>query len=476
MYTEIRMITEGRYPCLELNVPLLAWNEWMQDNVSLLPAEGNENHEIILFSFHNGTVLARCRADHEQMKLLFSSECINLASVSIGEKPLVETTISKFEPFDQTGRFYEGIYLQTSGDHEKAIMAYEKAIKANPKLFRAYNLAGLCSRLTGQNDKAENFYLKSININPTGPEALTNLGTLYLKTGREKEAESLFLRALDNDEFYLNALLKLSRIYLNSRNFLDTDFFTTNLKMFKLYFAFPKVISRLEETAGLGNISLNEYCQRLGASNSLYNSDLIIRQMKTIENYLNNGAVIAAINGIKRLIADGTQTFHDQQIIGWCRQRLEKIKKISDQLKSLDVYNAVSALLVAAPVLKSGVGGTSPLGPIEFFSLVILEIMRDGQIDLHEKKIVQRLKEMLGIKDSDYHQIINRIRLQVSANPFFEKEPKGFQPVRLFRSLAKAAARDKVIEEEEKKILVFASKAFGISSEDVNRIIAEVTA
>ncbi|GEM_PF-5617773 len=34
MYTEIRMITEGRYPCLEMNVSLLAWNEWMQDSLA----------------------------------------------------------------------------------------------------------------------------------------------------------------------------------------------------------------------------------------------------------------------------------------------------------------------------------------------------------------------------------------------------------------------------------------------------------
>jgi hypothetical protein len=31
-----------------------------------------------------------------------------------------------------------------------------------------------------------------------------------------------------------------------------------------------------------------------------------------------------------------------------------------------------------------------------------------------------------------------------------------------------------VIEEEEKKILVFAGKAFGISEQDANRIMAEV--
>lgn len=476
MYTEIRLSENGRYPSLDFNVPLLTWNDWMQDNISLLPAVAENEYEIVLFSFHNGTVLARCRAETDQVRRLFASECISLAAISIGERPLLETTIFKKETFDLSGNFFTGVYLQTSGELDKAIVAYEKAIKNCPQLFRAYNLLGLCQRLSGNNEAAEKSYLNSIEIDDTNPEAFSNLGTLYLKTGREAEAEKMFLKALEKDEFYLNALLKLSKIYLHGKNLLDSDFFQINLKLFKLYSSFPKVISQLEQTAALGRMTLNEYCERLGASNSYLNSDQILRQMKSIEGYINNGALFVAINGLKKLAAESSQTYHSSEIIGWCRHRFNQIASQSSQLRHLELSNAFSALTTAVPELKAEEKSISPLSPGEFFALVILEIMRDGQIDLHEKQIVQKLRELLQIKDSDYHDIINRIRSQVSANPFFEKEPKGFQPLRLFRTLVKAAARDRIIEESEKKILVFASKAFSISSDDANRIIAEVSA
>ncbi len=475
MYTEIRLVENGRYPSLEFNIPLLTWNDWMQDNISLLPAVTENNNEVVLFSFHNGNVLARGRTTPEQFQRLFDSSCVCLAAISIGEKPLIETTIFKKEHFDTGGHFFQGVYHQTSGDFDSAILAYEKALKANPQLYRAHNLLGLCHRISGNNEAAEKSYLASIDICSTCPEAQSNLGTLYLKTGREVEAEAMFLKALEADEFYLNALLKLSKLYLKRRKVLDSDFFQINLKLFKLYSSIPKVISRLEDTAQLGQMSLNEYCQRLGSSNSYLNSDQIIRQMKGIEGYINNGALFAAINGLKKLGNESEQTYHGHEILGWCRQRFEKIKATAADLKHLELSNAVSAIKAAVPALKSNEKSVSPLNSTEFFSLVILEIMRDGQIDLHEKKIVQKLRDMLQISDQDYHDIINRIRSQVSANPFFEKEPKGFQPLRLFRSLVRAAARDRVIEESEKKILVFASKAFGISSDDVHRILAEVT-
>jgi tetratricopeptide (TPR) repeat protein len=476
MHIEIRLARTGKYPCLELNAPLLTWNDWMQDNLSLLSAQSDGQHEIILFSFKSGAVLARCLAEQAKIEELFSSPCLAVAAISIDEKHITETTIFKDESFDTSGCFFKGIEQQTSGELPEAIASYEMALRIKPGLYRAHNLTGLCHRLSGQNELAEKSYLASIELNPDCPEALSNLATLYYKTGRENEAEKLYKKALHQDEFYLNALLKLSEIYMNNRNVLDTDYLRINLKLLQLYSSLPAVMSRLKQAAEFGKLGLEEYSQRLISCNSHFTSTSTIQMMSSTESFILNGAFFGAINSMRKLLAECQNTYHQSEIIGWCRSRLSRIQKHSEKLKHLQLYNAVSALLAERPDLKlqDKEAGHSPLTALEFFSLVILEIMRDGQIEANEKKIVTKLRNMLEISDSDYNEIINKIRRQVCANPFIEREPKGFQPERLFKSLVRAAARDKVIEESEKKILVFASKAFGISSENVNRIIAEV--
>lgn len=476
MYTEIRLSSTGKFPCLELNIPLLTWHDWMQDNVSMMAGIGGNNFEIILFSFKSGSVLTRCRAEKQLVADLFNNDCICMAAMSLGNKHLVETTIFKKEQFDGSGKFFEGICLQTSGDIEKATAAYEIALTSAPMAYRIHNLLGLCQRLAGENEKAEKSYLKSIELMPGCPESLSNLGILYQKQGREKEAEKLFKQALQTDEFHLNALLKLSQIYMNNRNVLDTDYLKINLKLLQLHSSLPAVITRLKEAADFGKLTLEEYSQRLTSSSSCFNSSQVIQQMKNIENFILNGAHLGAVNGIKNLMLSAQNSFYLNEIVTWCKNRMGRIKIISEKLKHFDLYNATSVLIAEFPALKhtDGEVGHSPLTKLEFFSLVILEIMRDGQIDPPEKKIVTKLKDVLEISDQKYQEIINSIRAQVCANPFIEREPKGFQPERLFKSLVRAAARDKVIEESEKKILVFASKAFDISSEDVSRIIAEV--
>ncbi|GAB4267100.1 MAG: hypothetical protein Kow0029_01360 [Candidatus Rifleibacteriota bacterium] len=476
MYTETRLSSIGNYPCLELNMPLLTWNEWMQDNISVMPAAGDKDSEIVLFSFKSGNVLARCRANQKNVLDLFANECICLAAMALGNNHLTETTIFKREVFDNSGKFFEGIYLQTCGEIERAIPAYEAALKKNPNVYRIHNLLGLCYRLSGNNELAEKHYQTSIKLNPHCPEAMSNLGILYHKSGRIKEAETLFKRALQTDEFYLNALLRLSEIYMNTRNVLDTDYLNINLKLFHLFSSLPSVQKRLREAASFGKMTLEEYSDRLNSNRTFLNSNQIVHSMKSIESFILNGALFGAINGIRFLMNSVKNTYLQNDVEKWCKSRVEKIRSRSDKIKNLDLYNLLSALYAEHPALKqtTEIAGHSPLTKLEFFSLVILEIMRDGQIDPPERKIVAKLKEVLELTDEQYRETINSIRAQVCANPFVEREPKGFQPERLFKNLVRAAARDKVIEESEKKILVFASKAFGISSEDVNRIIAEI--
>ncbi len=476
MLTEFRLAQVGKNPCIELNVPLLTWQDWMHDNLSLLSFYNENTAGVALFSFRTGTVLARINLKAEQIKELFGNEVIAVAPLSISEKIVNEGLVFKKEEFDDGGKFFRGILSQTAGDIEQAIACYKEVVLQKPGLYRAHSLLGLCYRIKGDNESAEKSYLQSIELKPQCPETLSNLGILCMKTGRAAEAEKLFNRALEADEFYLNALLNLSRIYRQNKNVLDSDYLRINLKLRQLYSSLPAVLECLNESAQLGKMTISQYSERLGSSSDYLNSSQIIKTMQSIETLVLNSASFAALAAIKRLIKDNSDTFHFDELVAWGRARLDRLSLQAQSFKYLDLFNAISVLQAEVPELKKTdqQNGFSPLTRIEFFSLVILEVMRDGQIEQSEKKMVAKLKDFLEITDMQYQQIINKIRSQVRANPFIEKEPKGFQSLRLFRALVRSAFRDKVIEEEEKKILVFASKAFGVAQQDANRIMAEV--
>ena len=53
------------------------------------------------------------------------------------------------------------------------------------------------------------------------------------------------------------------------------------------------------------------------------------------------------------------------------------------------------------------------------------------------------------------------------------KEKGKFDYKRIYKNLCKAAWRDGVLEESEKKILVFVSKLFKFSSEETKKMILE---
>lgn len=476
MQSRFRLSKAGSYPCVEIDFPLSSWNGLMYDNLSLLSRLEEKYSSLILFSFKTGTVICEPELPVNDIERLLKHNTVGIAAGTSSEKLLNETLLFKTESFDITGHFFAAIEAQTKGETQKAIEKYCIALEANPKIFRALNLLGLCQRLVGNNEEAEKCYLKSIEINPESPEALSNLGVLYLKTGRESEAEKMFFKALNVDEFYLNALLNLSRIYMKHKKVLDSDYLKNNLKLRQLYSSLPSVFECLSEAAALGDMSPHEYSQKLDNGKSLYSSAQVVQSMNNIENLILNSAFFAALDSIRQLLDEVSGTFHYEELLTWCRVRVERIKIEINRCKYLPLLNHFSEILAEKPELKikDERSGPFPLTRKEFFSLVILEVMRDGQIEAKEKKMVMQLKNMLEISDNDYQKIINKIRSQVSANPFIEKEPRGFQPGRLFRSLVRAALRDRILEEEEKRILVFASRSFGLSADDTQKIMTEV--
>ena len=106
--------------------------------------------------------------------------------------------------------------------------------------------------------------------------------------------------------------------------------------------------------------------------------------------------------------------------------------------------------------------------------LVLFEIMRDGEIEEAEKNFLASLKEKLNISDGDFQKMFTNVRSQVKARGYEQGEQKKFNPQRLFKNLCKAAMRDGVLEDSEKKILLYAGKIFKINEKEIKKMLLEV--
>ena len=123
---------------------------------------------------------------------------------------------------------------------------------------------------------------------------------------------------------------------------------------------------------------------------------------------------------------------------------------------------------------KSPLKGVKPVTIQEFFMLVLFEVMRDGDIEEPEKKFLNNLKEFLKISDSDYEKMFNHVSTQIAINGKLDKGKEGkFNPKRVFKNLCKAALRDGVLEDSEKKVLIAASKIFKIEEQEVKKMLIE---
>jgi hypothetical protein len=169
------------------------------------------------------------------------------------------------------------------------------------------------------------------------------------------------------------------------------------------------------------------------------------------------------------------QMHGEQQITGWLQPRLKKIGRRFPTESSYEFVKAVRQLSTPDNQPQaSDKPERKPLTGPEFFSMVLLEIMRDGQIEPAEQELIKKLKAALNVPDEMFMKMFNNVRRQLAGVELSGGLRERFSHQRLFKNLCQAAFRDGVIEESEKKILGFACRAFGISSEEFKRIISEV--
>jgi tetratricopeptide (TPR) repeat protein len=109
-------------------------------------------------------------------------------------------------------RLSKGIELAESGDVKAAAEEHEKALQADPKLVRAHvNLIRLYGML-GEPEKAAEHYRAAVALDPHLAEAHNNYAYLLMTSGKLEEAAARYRDAIDSKPDYRLAHFNLGRI------------------------------------------------------------------------------------------------------------------------------------------------------------------------------------------------------------------------------------------------------------------------
>lgn len=109
-------------------------------------------------------------------------------------QPPVRTVLNHL---DAEKYFNEAMGFASSGDYQKAIVYFEKALEINPNYDRAYYNLGLAHFSLGQYREAITYCEKAIEINPAYLKVYRNLGDIYISLGRYKEAIVYWEKAIE---------------------------------------------------------------------------------------------------------------------------------------------------------------------------------------------------------------------------------------------------------------------------------------
>ncbi|MHC4434124.1 MAG: tetratricopeptide repeat protein [Planctomycetota bacterium] len=112
--------------------------------------------------------------------------------------------------------FSRGTLYHSSGRSAKAIKAYSKAIKANPKCARAYNNRGSIYLTAGRYKKSISNFDEAIGLNPEFAHAYYNRASARLALGLYSKAICDYTRAIELGAELERTFLKRGSAYLES--------------------------------------------------------------------------------------------------------------------------------------------------------------------------------------------------------------------------------------------------------------------
>jgi predicted O-linked N-acetylglucosamine transferase (SPINDLY family) len=115
--------------------------------------------------------------------------------------------------------FVLGQALQALGRWDKAIDAYESALKLQPDFLDAWNSLGICRQRRGQFPQAATAYRRALLLESKNAGVMANLGTVLREMGELTQAVDLLRAAADLEPASTSHSLNLGIAYWNQGNF-----------------------------------------------------------------------------------------------------------------------------------------------------------------------------------------------------------------------------------------------------------------
>lgn len=409
----------------------------------------------------------------------------------------------------KVGRVYNllGLCYRITGENEAAERCYLKSIELFPAAPEAYSNLGILMQKTRRAEKAEELFAKALELDGFYFNALLRQAGILEKRnefGSQQMAQINYrLLALFSEmESVQNHLM-----YIAEKLQLDIQTYAQKLRELNGFFAeknVPELMQRINSMVNNGAcaaalIGMGIFLKRANeagesdAAHSWCSSLLAIIDAKFANTkffgFESQHASVQSALGLEQKQSPASSSSAPTPVSTPQPAPEPAPKPVSVPTPQLAPKSAPVATPQpasepesrpapepeAASSDKPAKDPRSPLTAQEFFGQVLLEVMRDGQLDGSEKVLVEKLKQALSISEEVFGHLVKRIKAQLAGlKPEDMQSAGSFDKHRLFASLVRSALRDGQVDESEKKILVFASKAFGIASEDVNRIIAEV--
>ena len=106
-----------------------------------------------------------------------------------------------------------GNLCMSTGQLEKAVINYNRAVGLNPDFAEAYNNRGIAHRSLGKFNEAVSDYDRAIELNPNFAEAYNNRGTVYGTLSRFNQAVSDYNRAVELNPLFAQAYYNRGIMY-----------------------------------------------------------------------------------------------------------------------------------------------------------------------------------------------------------------------------------------------------------------------
>lgn len=127
-----------------------------------------------------------------QIERHMMENCATLKATVAGTENQNENSVSNDK---KALEFYsQGLKASKDGDYKKAVEAFEKAVKQDPKFAFAWDNLGLNYRRLNDFDKAIESYSKSLKIDPEGMMPLQNIAVAYQYKKEYKNAIDAYER------------------------------------------------------------------------------------------------------------------------------------------------------------------------------------------------------------------------------------------------------------------------------------------